>query len=137
LNLYELTHPIRRGLARLRGRVRSLLLLYGSSRAIVFLVSALVVLFVADYMLRLPLGVRRLTFTLLVGSLAVVLYRRLVAPLRRPLHDATLAARVEERFPLLENRLVSPRPPTLHPRSSSTRSRGPVRRCAGRRVRVR
>ncbi|MHC4847629.1 MAG: hypothetical protein ACYTEG_04160 [Planctomycetota bacterium] len=107
MNLYELTHPIRRGLARLRGRVRSLLLLYGSSRAIVFLVSALVVLFVADYMLRLPLGVRRLTFTLLVGSLAVVLYRRLVAPLRRPLHDATLAARVEERFPLLENRLVS------------------------------
>ncbi|MHC4449805.1 MAG: hypothetical protein ACYS0E_06640 [Planctomycetota bacterium] len=102
-----MTHPIRRGLARLRGRVRSLLLLYGSSRAIVFLVSALVVLFVADYMLRLPLGVRRLTFTLLLGSLAVVLYRRLVAPLRQPLHDATLAARVEERFPLLENRLVS------------------------------
>ncbi|MHC4940256.1 MAG: hypothetical protein ACYTHK_15025 [Planctomycetota bacterium] len=107
MNLHELTRPLRRGLARLRGRVRSLLLLYGSSRAVVFLVCALIVLFAADYILRLPLGVRRLTFSLLVAGLAVVLYRRLIAPLRQPLDDATLAARVEERYPVLENRLVS------------------------------
>jgi len=107
LSLFELTLPLRRGLARLRARVRALLLLYGSSRAIVFCVTALVLLFVADYVLRLPLGVRRLTFTLVAGGLAVVVYRRLVAPLRRPLHDAVLATRVEARFPALENRLIS------------------------------
>jgi len=107
LSLPEATRPIRRGLARLRGRARSLLLLYGSSRTLVFLVTALLVMFVADYVLRLPLGVRRAAFALAAAGLAVVLYRRLVAPLRQPLHDALLAARVEARYPLLENRLVS------------------------------
>jgi len=43
----------------------------------------------------------------LVAPSVIATLRRLVAPLRQPLHDATLAARVEERFPLLENRLVS------------------------------
>jgi len=107
LNLSDLLRPVQRGLARLRTRVRSLLLLHGSSRTLVFLVVALLALFAADYLLRLPLGVRRLTFMLLAAGLLAVVYRRLVRPLREPLHDAALAARVEARYPRLENRLIS------------------------------
>ncbi|MEM8885276.1 MAG: hypothetical protein AAGD14_14505 [Planctomycetota bacterium] len=107
MTLQELTLPLRRGLGRLRSRVRSLLVIYGTARAVVFLVTALLVLFAADYVLRLPLGVRQFALLLLFGGLGVVLYRRLVRPLQRPLPDALLAAHVERDHPELQDRLVS------------------------------
>jgi len=67
----------------------------------------LVLLFVGDYVLRLPLAVRQVALVAILAGLALVLYRRLVMPLRQSLSDAVLATRVEERYPQLENRLVS------------------------------
>jgi len=73
----------------------------------VFLGAVLVLSFIGDYGLRLPLGVRQIAlFATLVG-LATVVFRRLVRPLRESLSDAILATRVEERYPELEDRLVS------------------------------
>ena len=91
----------------LRARVRSLLLLHGCARATVFLVTVLVLLFVGDYALRLPLAVRQVAFLGILAGLGTVLTRRLIMPLREPLGDEVLATRVEERYPHLQNRLVS------------------------------
>jgi len=102
-----MTRPLRRGLARLRARVRSLLIVLGCSRAVIFLGAILVLLFVGDYALRLPLGVRQVAFFATLAGLGVVIVRRLVLPLREPLSDAVLATRVEERYPELADRLVS------------------------------
>ncbi|MHC4953940.1 MAG: hypothetical protein ACYTGZ_08615, partial [Planctomycetota bacterium] len=107
MTLLELTRPLRSGLARLRARVRTLLLVHGCSRAVVFLVAILVALFVGDYVLRLPLAVRKFAFLAVLVGLATVLFRRLILPLRAPLGDDVLATRVEERFPHLGNRLIS------------------------------
>ena len=105
--LNELARPLRKGLSRLRGRVRTLLIVYGSARTVLVLIAALVVMFAADYTLRLPLAVRQATLLLLVGSVLTLIWRRILTPLRRPLADTALAAHVEERFPELKDRLVS------------------------------
>ncbi|MHC4224309.1 MAG: hypothetical protein ACYSUN_09995, partial [Planctomycetota bacterium] len=99
--------PLRRGLGRLRRRVRWLLAVLGGSRLAVFAVSVLLVFFFADYLLRLPIEVRRiLVLCGLVGLLAL-LVRHLLRPLATRLDDDALAARVEAAYPDLENRLSS------------------------------
>ncbi|MHC4575799.1 MAG: hypothetical protein ACYTED_00185 [Planctomycetota bacterium] len=107
MTLLELTRPLRRGLAGLRRRVRSLLLILGVARIVVFLVAALVVFFLADYFLRLPLSVRGVFLTALIVATAAVLVRRLLAPLTVPLTNERLAARVEAAHPELQDRLRS------------------------------
>jgi hypothetical protein len=99
--------PLRHGLAALRRRARGLLLTLGVARCVVFLGAALAALFVADYLLRLPLGVRWVGLLAVLGGLAVTVWRRLVAPLSAPMDDARLAARVEAARPELRDRLSS------------------------------
>ena len=91
----------------MRARVRALLLLLGCSRAVVFLGVVLLLLFAGDYALRLPLAVRQVAFFATLAGLALVVFRRLILPLRTPLSDTVLAMRVEERYPELDDRLVS------------------------------
>lgn len=107
MTLHELNKPVRRGLARLRGRVRSILAVLGTSRVLVAVLIALVGYFFLDYMLRLPLGVRRILCFLVVSGTLVLVYRRLVRPMSFGLTDEMLAARVERTHPQLENRLSS------------------------------
>ena len=82
-------------------------MLLGCSRAVVFLGVVVLLLFVGDYALRLPLAVRQVAFAAALAGLALVVFRRLILPLRTPLSDTALAMRVEERFPELDDRLVS------------------------------
>jgi len=107
MTLHELTAPLRRGLSQLRARVRSLLLTLGLARVFVFCAAALTVFFFADYLLRLPLGVRRFSLFVFAAGLVVVVVRHLVRPLTHHLHDELLAERVEAARPELENRLSS------------------------------
>ena len=107
MSLLELTRPLRQGLAGLRRRVRSLLIVLGVSRIVVFVGIALVVYFLADYLLRLPLSVRAVFLFALLGGTAVVFVRRLLAPLATPLDDERLAARVEAAHPELQDRVKS------------------------------
>ncbi|MHC4930911.1 MAG: hypothetical protein ACYTGV_01800 [Planctomycetota bacterium] len=107
MTLRERILPLRRGLGRLRRRVRWLLALLGGSRLMVFAVAVLLVFFFADYLLRLPIEVRRiLVLCGLVGLLALFV-RHLLRPLATRLDDDALAARVEAAYPDLENRLSS------------------------------
>jgi len=107
VSLLELTRPLRRGLGRLRRRVRGLLVLLGASRTLVFLAVALVLFFLADYFLRLPLWVRGIALVGVLAGAGTVLFRRLLRPLAHPLDDARLAARVELAHPALADRLKS------------------------------
>ncbi|MHC4957060.1 MAG: hypothetical protein ACYTGN_01695 [Planctomycetota bacterium] len=106
-SIREINQPIRRGLGQLRGRVRSILIVLGTSRVMVVVVAALIAFFVADYTLRLPLAVRT-TLNLGIWAACVVLVaRHLVRPLAMSLSDEMLAERVEAAYPDLENRLSS------------------------------
>ncbi len=105
--LTETVRPLRESLARLRARIRALLFVHGSARLVVFLVAMLSLLFFADYLLRLPPAVRRITFFGLLAGLGVVVLRRLVRPLSVPLTDERLAARIEAEHPELNDRLAS------------------------------
>jgi hypothetical protein len=107
VTIHDVNQPIRRGLAQLRGRVRSILIVLGTSRVLVVLVVALIAFFVADYTLRLPLAVRT-TLNLAMWAACFVLFvRHLVQPLAVKLSDEMLAERVEAAYPALENRLSS------------------------------
>ena len=95
MSLAELMKPLRRGLASLRSRARSLLVLLGISRVVVLLVILLVGYFLADYFMRLPLDVRRILAVLLAGGLGYTLFLHVLKPLAAPLSDQMLASRVE------------------------------------------
>ncbi len=107
MSLFDSTRPLRLGLAGLRRRVRSLLLVLGVSRTVLFLAAMLVVYFLADYFLRLPFLMRLLFLAALLGGTGLVLFRRLLVPLATPLSDERLAARVEAVHPELEDRFQS------------------------------
>ena len=107
MTLYELTAPLRRGLSELRGRVRSLILIHGTARVLLFLAAALLAFFLADFLLRLPHGVRLVSLLALLAGLGAVIYRHLVRPLAVHLGDEMLAGYVEQDFPELRDRLSS------------------------------
>ncbi|MHC4971264.1 MAG: hypothetical protein ACYTG3_02940 [Planctomycetota bacterium] len=107
MSLFESTRPLRHGLAGLRRRVRSLLLLLGVSRTVLFLAAMLVVFFLADYFLRLPFLMRLIFLVALLAGTGLVVLRRLLLPLATPLSDDRLAARVEAVHPELEDRFQS------------------------------
>ncbi|HVG95156.1 MAG TPA: hypothetical protein VND21_11965 [Planctomycetota bacterium] len=140
-----------RRLGRLRARVRRLTALSGLSHVVAWTAAALLAWFLADWLLDLPVAVRRFIrlglldrpeglpialwaalFLLAVlglyvavrrrrsvaavfafavagvpGVIAWVVGRRLVAPLRVPLSDDTLALTVEGRFARLEDRVAA------------------------------
>ena len=107
MSLFELTRPLRQGLAGLRRRARSLVLMLGAGRVAVVACAALLLFFLADYGLRLPLWVRGVGLVALLAVTGTVLFRRLLRPLSHPLPDALLAARVEAAHPELQDRLSS------------------------------
>lgn len=107
MNLAEIARPLRDALRSLRARARAAALALGSARVLAFVVLACAALFAADYLLRLPLGARRVALVGLSVALAVVFWRRLVRPLLARLPDERLAARVEAAFPVFGDRLVS------------------------------
>jgi hypothetical protein len=107
MNLVETARPLRAALASLRARARAAAFALGSARVAAFVVLAGAALFAADYILRLPLGARRVALAGLCAALAVVFWRRLARPLLARLPDERLAGRVEEAFPVFADRLVS------------------------------
>lgn len=107
MNLLDLARPLHRGLAALRRRMRSLLLVLGVSRTAIFLTATLVSFFLADYFLRLPLWVRGCVLLTIVAGAVVVVWQRLLRPLADPVDDDRLAQRVEAAHPELQDRLRS------------------------------
>lgn len=99
---------VREHLADLRGRVRLLTWISGFCWTVLALFGGLLVVGVLDWLLHFDDSGTRLVVGLSLLSLSGwMVWRQLIAPLRLPLSSSFLAARVERRFPGLNNRVLS------------------------------
>ncbi len=98
---------LRQRLAALRRRLRFVVTVRGSGLLLTVLLATAVVFGLLDWRWHLPALVRA---TVLVGTLVggiIVAYRYLFRPLSAPSDDLSLALRVEEEYPLLNDSLAS------------------------------
>jgi len=103
-----MSHPIEQRIRVLRARVRRLVAVYGLSWVVAVVVGAVIVLGLADYLIRFQdPGLRVICSMLVVGVLGWTGYRYLCLPLLARLSEVDLALRLERRFPSLADRLVS------------------------------
>ena len=98
---------LRSRLAGLRRRLRFVV----ASRGVGWLVAAvfltLTLVGAIDYRVDLPGLVRAVVLVSLLAGAGVILYRFLLRPLRLPTDDLSLALRIEDRYPLLNDGLAS------------------------------
>ncbi|MFO0928729.1 MAG: hypothetical protein U0736_17195 [Gemmataceae bacterium] len=96
-------HPLRRRLARLRRRLRLVATARGVGWLVALVLTVALVTGLLDYQVHLPGLVRAgVLVGLLAGAVAVVL-RYLLVPLAEPADDLSLALRIEDRYPLLND----------------------------------
>lgn len=99
--------PLVRELGRLRGRLRSLYAVYGVTRVLGIAAALALLTFALDRALDLPRGVRLVLFSTSAATLVFAAYRWLAFPLTRRFSDVDLARAVEDRFPELEDGVLS------------------------------
>lgn len=99
-------NPLTGRLAVLRRRLRSVTLVRGLSLAVVCLLGGLLVAGGLDWLLHLPSVLRALLLVGMIGGTVAVGYHFL-APLWTHTDDLSLALRVEEEYPLLNDALAS------------------------------
>lgn len=103
-----MSHPLEHKLAGLRSRVRRLAVVYGLSRVLTAAVGMVIVLGLADYLIRFQdPGIRVMASLTVVGVFAWTCYRYLAQAWMARLQDVELARRLERRFPALGDRLAS------------------------------
>lgn len=100
-------HPLRRRLAGLRRRLR----IVAASRTACWLICWAVAVFLAvgllDQRFHLPGLVRAFALVGLLSGVGLLLYRYLIEPLAGPVDDLSLALRIEDRYPLLNDALAT------------------------------
>ena len=95
-------------LRRLRQQVRQLLWLTGLSWVAGGLLAGLLVIGVGDWLWHFDdRGVRAVLLAALIVAVGWLAWRRLIAPLRRPLSNLELTEHLEQRFPKLRRRLAT------------------------------
>jgi hypothetical protein len=101
-------HPLQIKLAAARRRVRRLLFIYGTSRALAVVLPVLVVLGGIDYLLRFEDHGVRMIWSLAAAALLVWAIARYLAPaVRQRLSDLVVAQRIETHFAGLGEQLSS------------------------------
>jgi hypothetical protein len=93
--------------ARVRAVSRRLFLQDGLARIVIFLVLFFLVTFAIDYLLDIPVGLRRIFLALGIVGIIWLVWDRIVYSLRRVISDDDLAVLVEQRYPHLNDRLIS------------------------------
>jgi hypothetical protein len=99
--------PLRRRLAALRRRLRLTASFRGLSWLATAVLATAVLVGLADWRFHLPGLVRAFALTGLLTGAGVIVYRFLVRPLSAPSDDLSLALKVEERYPALNDALAS------------------------------
>ena len=100
-------HPLQIKLAAARRRVRRLLIIYGTSRALAIVLPVLVVLGGIDYLLRFEDHGVRMIWSLAAAALVVWAIARYLAPaVRQRLSDLVVAQRIESHFAGLRRAVV-------------------------------
>lgn len=103
-----MSHPLKRKIDGLRVRVRRLVTVYALGWILGASLAAVLVLGLADYLLRFQdRGVRVICFLVLLGVIGWSCYRYLVLGLTARLADVELARRLQRRFPKLGDGLAS------------------------------
>ena len=92
---------------RFRSRVKGLIFAFGLFRTIAATASLLLLSFLLDTLLQLPLTVRYVSFFIALGGISWVAAMFLVRPLGIKLPDDDLALAAEARLPDLKDRLIS------------------------------
>src|SRR4051812_14818298 len=100
-------NPLLQRLASLRRKVRLLDGWQGLCALIAVVLVAAVIAGLLDYMLHLPSLVRAMLLVGILGGACLVVYRLLLIPFSSPCDDLTLALRVEEAYPELNDALAS------------------------------
>jgi hypothetical protein len=125
-------HPLEEKIGQVRRRAWRLLAAYAVSWTLTTLLAAVIVLGLADYLIRFQdPGVRLIASLAVLGALAWACYRFLYRGLANlPLGDVQLAQRIERRFPSLTDQLASTiqflRQPELDPQAGSAALRRAV-----------
>lgn len=94
-------------LAALRRRLRFVATFRGSAWLAAVVLSVLLVGGALDWWFHLPALVRGVILTGLLTGAGIIVYRLLFVPLSQPTDDLSLALRVEERFPSLNDALAT------------------------------
>ncbi|HEV3136732.1 MAG TPA: hypothetical protein VGZ26_02490 [Pirellulales bacterium] len=101
-------HPLEQKIVQVRRHARRLLVLYALGWTLGSLISAVVVLGLADYLIRFrDHGIRLMSSLAVVLTLVWACYRYWLVGLGRRLGDVQVAQRIERRFPFLTDRLAS------------------------------
>lgn len=101
-------HPLEQQVEAARRRIRQLLVLYGVGRVVAFGLGAIVLLALADFLIRSDDPGVRWICSLVFASITVwAIWRYLVPALRQPLGEVLVAGRIERRFPRLGDHLSS------------------------------
>lgn len=98
---------LRQRLAGLRRRSRFVATFRGAAWLIACALGVVVLAGLLDYRVHLPGLARAFVLTGLLASAGLILYRYLLRPLSVPTDDLSLALRIEERYPLLNDGLAS------------------------------
>src|SRR5262245_4015024 len=91
----------------LRASVRRLLALHGICWVVGLLLPLVIAAGLADWLFHLDAGIRAALLVALAGTLAYLLYRRVLRPLMVRFADLDIALRIEDRWPGLHDRLAS------------------------------
>ncbi|HZT82574.1 MAG TPA: hypothetical protein VFA26_20260, partial [Gemmataceae bacterium] len=98
---------LRKRLAALRRRLRLVVACRGGGWLLTVLLATTAAVFLLDWSLHLPGLVRAVYLVGMLGGAGFIAYRYLFLPLREKADDLTLALRVEERYPHLNDCLAS------------------------------
>src|SRR4051812_13198127 len=98
---------LKQRLAALRRRLRFVATFRGAAWLAAVVLSVMLVAGALDWWLHLPALVRGVILTGLLTGAGLIVYRMLIRPLSQPADDLSLALRVEERFPSLNDALAS------------------------------
>ncbi|MFO0842914.1 MAG: hypothetical protein U0797_11040 [Gemmataceae bacterium] len=93
--------------AALRRRLRFVATFRGTAWLLACVAGVVVVTGLLDYRLHLPALARAFALAGLLTSAGLILFRFLIRPLAVPTDDLSLALRIEERYPLLNDSLAS------------------------------
>ena len=99
--------PLEKRIAALRGQVRRLLALHGSSWVVAGTVLAILAAGLADWLFHLTREVRLGLLLAAIGLTGWLLARFVVAPLVIRFRDLDIALRIEDRWPGLQDRLAT------------------------------
>jgi hypothetical protein len=99
--------PLRRRLASLRRRLRLVASFRGLSWLLTAVLLTAVLVGLLDWRWHLPGLVRAFALVGLLTSAGLICYRQLLRPLATPADDLSLALRIEERYPVLNDSLAS------------------------------